>query len=188
MAEVLDHSTGSGGVIIARGSRDYRWRRYALVIFIFGWGIWSIHDGFYRYPQENQAFHDKYPFDVKIPHPGLDVQFNQWFGRILPPLSIVFLGWVLYNSRSSYQFDGQTLSVPGHPSVPVQSIVKIDRSRWDRKGIAYLHYQVAGTSKLGAIRLDDFIYDRVPTDEIFKHIEAILEPGGTAEPDNPAVQ
>jgi hypothetical protein len=146
------------------------------VLVIFGWGIWSIYDGFYEYPRANAEFKRLNPKLVYIPHPGLDVPLNKTFGVIMPPLAVLFLIWVFYNSRGEYRFDGQTLIVPGHPPVPVNSILKIDKSKWDRKGIAYLHYPVAGSAKLSVLRLDDFIYDRVPTDEIFKQIEKALSP------------
>ena len=182
MAEALDYSTGRSGaasmgtVIIAKPSRDYRWRRYALVLVIFGWGIWSIYDGFYNFPRENAEFKQKYPMAVKEPHPGLDVPLNRDLGIIMPPLSILFLGWIFYNSRGEYRFDGQTLDVPGHPGVALTSIRKIDRARWDRKGIAYVYYQKSGSSDLAKLRLDDFIYDRLPTDAIYKQLEETLDP------------
>ena len=173
MAEVIVPSTG--GMIVAKPSRDYRWRRYALVVVLFGYGLYSMYDGFIRYPRENSDFLNANPGVEKLPHPALDIPFNQTFGVALPPVSILFLIWVLYASRGKYQFDGTNLTVPGHGSVPVKAIRKIDRAKWDRKGIAYLHYQVAGSAKLGIIKLDDFIYERIPTDEIFKRVDTAVE-------------
>jgi hypothetical protein len=181
MAEVLNDSTGrSDGILVAKASRDYRWRRYVLVIFFFFYGLYSAYDGFYRYKKENQEFWDKYGAKgaIKEPHPGFDVQFNEGFGIGLPILSVALLCWALYHSRGAYRFDGQTLSVPGHPQIAIKSIRKIDRTKWDRKGIAFVHYQVAGSAKLGIARIDDFIYDRVATDAIFDQLEKLLGAGG----------
>jgi hypothetical protein len=174
MAEV---PTSTSGIIVAKPSNDYRLRRYVLVLLIFCWGIWSIYDGFYRFPTENKAFTDdpKHQGMVLLPHPGLDVPLNQFFGVVMPPLALLYLGWVFYNSRGMYRFDGETVSIPGHPPIPVQAIRKIDRAKWDRKGIAYVHYQPAGKPKLAVFRLDDFIYDRLPTDSIFEQLEVMLE-------------
>jgi len=48
--------------------------------------------------------------------------------------------------------------------------------RYRKKGIAYIQYETAnGTT--GQIRLDDFIYERVPTDEIFNRIDAYAGTG-----------
>jgi hypothetical protein len=160
------------GAIVAKPSRDYRWRRFGLVAILFLYGLYSIYDGFYRYPKENSDFHRAHPLAENLPHPALDIPFNQAFGIGLPPLSLLFLAWVFHASRGSYRFDGSTLSVPGHENIPLSAIQKIDRSKWDRKGIAYLQYQLPGSDKLGTIKLDDFIYQRIPTDAIFA---AVLE-------------
>jgi hypothetical protein len=174
MAEELDQSTGDGGgVITAKASRDYRWRRYLLALVIFGYGIYSLYDGFVRYPREN-AKAVAQGLEI-LPYPGLDVPFNKGFGIALPPLSVVFLFWVFYASRGQYEFDGTAIQAPGHGKVPVKAIRKIDLEKWDRKGIAYLHYQVAGTAKLGKITLDDFIYERKPTDEILRLVTVAMD-------------
>jgi hypothetical protein len=166
-------------VIIAKPSWDYRWRRILLVVVIFGYGLWSLYDGYVHMPQVNaQALRD-HPGIEQLPYPGLDIPFNQKLGMILPPVSMVFLGWVLYASRGSYRYDGNTVSVPGHGNVPVKSIRKIDNTKWDRKGIAYLHYQVAGSAKMRVLRLDDFIYDRPPTDAIYEKLSAAVEAAKT---------
>lgn len=168
-------ATAPAKSIVARASRDYRWRRYALAIVLFGYGLYSYHDGFYKYPQENADFLKVNPGAEKLPHPALDIPFNQTFGIALPPIAILFTAWVLYASRGKYAFDGTTLHAPGHGDVALKAIRKIDRSKWDRKGIAYLHYTVPGSAKLGIIKLDDFIYERKPTDEIFKQVAAAVE-------------
>ncbi len=159
--------------IVAKASRDYRWRRYLLVIVIFGYGLYSLYDGFVRYPKANEAARQQ-GLEI-LPYPGYDVPFNRVFGIALPPLSLIFLAWVLYSSRGRYEFDGTTISTPASGPVPVKAIRRIERAKWDRKGIAYLHYQVPGSAKLGVIKLDDFIYERPPTDEIFRLISLAVE-------------
>ncbi len=165
--------------IVARPSWDYRWRRFTLVVVIFGYGLWSLYDGYVHMPQVNQQAKIDHPGIEILPYPGLDIPFNQKLGWILPPLSLAFLGWVLYASRGSYRFDGTTLTVPGHEAIAVKSIRKIDRGKWDRKGIAYLYYQVAGSSKLRTIKFDDFVYERAPTDAIFNYLEKAVEAAKT---------
>jgi hypothetical protein len=164
----------TGGVITAKAANDYRWKRYVLVAVLLGYGILSIRDGFFRYPRENaQAQAQK--LDI-LPHPGLDVQLNQVLGVLLPPFSMALLAWSVYSSRGMYRYDGTTLNAPSHPPVPLNAMRKIDRAKWDRKGIAYIDYQIPGTAKSGRIKLDDFIYQREPIDQMFAHIEATLVP------------
>ncbi len=159
------------GEIIAAASRDYRWKRYLLVAVLLGYGIWSIHDGFFKWPQENDARRAKGFPDA---HSSLDIKLNQSLGMLLPPLSVVFLVWSLYQSRGVYRFDGTTLHVPGHPPIPLNAVRKLNREKWDRKGIAFVDYQIPGTARAGRIRLDDFIYEREPVDQIFAVIETSL--------------
>ena len=67
-----------------------------------------------------------------------------------------------------------TLSVPGHPPISAEHIRRIDKRKWDRKGIAYLHYEF--DSKPGTIKLDDFAYDRLPTDQMLERVERNVLP------------
>jgi len=164
----------TGGVITAKAANDYRWKRYILVAVLLGYGILSIRDGFFRYPQEN-AEARKRNLDIP-PHPALDIPFNQVLGMLLPPFSMALLAWSIYSSRGTYRYDGTTLSAPGHPPVQLNAIRKIDKAKWDRKGIAYIDYQIPGTAKSGRIKLDDFIYQREPIDQMFGHIEATVSP------------
>ena len=97
----------------------------------------------------------------------------------LPPLGLLVLGWSLYRSRGSYRLANNILQAPGHPPVPLEAIRSIDKTDWDRKGIAHVNYELANGAK-GTVTLDDFIYDRPPTDEIFRRIEVYT---GTAETD-----
>jgi len=165
-------STEPAGEVVARAARYYRMTRYFMVLMLFGYGIYSIYDGFYRYPRENEEA-KKLGKDV-LPHPGLDVPFNQFFGVLLPPLSIFMLFWCLRKSRGEIRFDGKNLTAPGHPPVPLENIVSMDQRLWDRKGIAYVDYDL-GAQK-GRIMLDDFIYEREPIDAIHDAIVKYIAP------------
>jgi hypothetical protein len=169
-------ATPTKGEVVARGATYYRMTRYIMVAVLFGYGLWSIRDGFSRYPRENAE--DRAAGKDIIRHPGLDVPFNQFFGVVLPPLSIVMLICCLRKSRGEITFDGQTLSAPGHPSVPLDAITAVDQRLWDRKGIAYVDYELP--DRKGRITLDDFIYDRDPIDEIHKRVTQYIAP-----PDEP---
>jgi hypothetical protein len=171
------------GEFVARAGQYYRRTRYLMVVMLLGYGIYSLYDGFIHYPRDNQAFIDKEKAaaaakgqnpdkvnkdTVPLPHPGLDVPFNQVFGIILPPLSLIVLVHVLRKSRGEIRFDGKTLSAPGHPPVPVENISAIDQRLWERKGIAYIDYDLG--ERKGRIMLDDFIYEREPIDGMYKAI------------------
>jgi hypothetical protein len=109
------------------------------------------------------------------PHSDLDIRFQKVLGSLLPPVGLALLGWTLYQSRGAYRLRGGVLSVPGHPDVPLDSIREMDMSSWDRKGIAWVGYE-RGPGDVQWLVLDDFVYDRPPTDKIVKRIETHLAP------------
>jgi hypothetical protein len=164
------------GEIVARAGTYYRVTRYIMVLVLFVYGLMSIYDGFYRYPKENKEDTDKGLENVR--HPSLDVPFNKTFGVVLPPLSIVLLIHVLRKSRGEIRFDGKMIYAPGHPPVGLENIVSVDQRLWDRKGIAYVDYDL-GSDK-GRITLDDFIYDRPPIDAMHKAITEFILPPETS--------
>ena len=183
-------NVGMAGAIVARASTEYRIKRYALVLLLFGYGLWSSYDGFYKMPRENAADLAAHPGSTKLRHPAYDIPLNEAFGVTLPPLAVVLLGWSLYASRGEYRLDpDDVLRLPGHPPIPLASIQAVDRGKWDRKGIAYLDYPGPDTAVARA-KLDDFIYRREPTDRIFDRVMAAVEtPVAPVEPspDTPAV-
>lgn len=194
MTTTTSTTNGTGqpsGAIVARYGRYYRNTRYLIAVLCIGYGLWSINDGFVRYPRANEAAIQKEVDRVEtasgkqvtaeerkeiaakttLPHPGWDVPFNRGAGIILPPLGIALLAWTLYNSRGEYRLEGETLHVPGHPPVPLDNIRKIDKRLWERKGIAYIEYEGPQSGKRAQLKLDDFVYERGPTDAIFERIE-----------------
>jgi hypothetical protein len=181
----------TGEPIIARGSGEYRIRRYLMTLLLVAGGIWFAYDGWKGWPSENQQIHDlnrqmdeadkagnhdlyesikSNDLTRKTPHTDLDIRWQKILAVALPIGGVLFLIWTLFNSRGAYQLQGSTLSVPGHPPVQLTEITEVDGSKWDRKGIAYVHYQTAGGVS-GKLRLDDFVYQQDPTDEIFKRIQ-----------------
>ena len=56
--------------------------------------------------------------------------------------------------------------------VPIDAITKIDKRKWDAKGIAKIYYEVDGKTK--KFVMDDFKYDREPMGQLMKFAEAHL--------------
>ncbi len=117
-------------------------------------------------------------------HSDTDLLIQRALGWSLPPLGIALLIWTFYNSRGTLRYKDGTLYIPGHPPVPLSAIDAVDRRLWDRKGIAYLNYTLPD-GKSGVLRLDDFVYDRKPTDEIFRVVEETITttPPAGVDPD-----
>uniref|UniRef100_UPI00389A29B9 hypothetical protein n=1 Tax=Stieleria sedimenti TaxID=2976331 RepID=UPI00389A29B9 len=56
--------------------------------------------------------------------------------------------------------------------MPIDAITKIDKRKWDAKGIAKIHYEVDG--KKMKFVMDDFKYEREPMGQLMKFAEAQL--------------
>jgi len=184
-------TTSAGGVrlapgeqIVARAGRYYRNTRYIMTVVLLGMAGWFAYDGFVTYPRDNEQ-HRRYlqdPVNNKDApvHTETDIRMQKVLATLLPAVAAALLGWTLYRSRGTYRLKDDVLSVPGHPDVPLEAVTKIDKSKWDRKGIAYLDYELpggaGGAGTKGTLKLDDFIYERPPTDRIMAAIEAKLLP------------
>lgn len=156
---------------VAMAGKYYRNTRYILVAALFIYGIWSIRDGFFNWPHENELALQK-GYD-KGPHSDMDLLFNRVLGFILPPGALLLLAWSLHNSRGQIRLTGDQLEIPGHPAMLLSSIESVDKQKWDRKGIAFVTYRLDdGVS--GQFKLDDFVYEREPIDQIFQRIEQSL--------------
>ena len=178
----LTASAAGDEPVVARGATYYRVTRYLFCLVMLGMGGWFAYDGFVKYPRHNELhlLHVRdpatYPQDYPT-HTPTSIRLQKRLAVVLPVAALAMLAWTLYNSRGAYRLAGDTLSVPGHGDVPLSSITQIDKSLWDRKGIAYIDYELPAGKK-GRLKLDDFVYDRPPTDRILETVEAKL---GVAE-------
>lgn len=193
MPDSIPHSSTPTGPIVARASNEYRLKRLVIVIMLIGSGLWFAYDGYIGWPRENQRIIDlkkeqeaarKANDDAKVihlsteiknvnsgnPHSDTDLTWQKRLAFSLPPLGLFVFVWALYHSRGQYRLQDNLLTVPGHPLIPLDAIRSIDRTDWDRKGIAWINYELPNGVSRSAC-LDDFIYQRKPTDDIFKQIE-----------------
>lgn len=188
------------GDISARAATYYRRTRYLMVALLLAYGAWSIYDGFISWPASNARIAqlraerieaEKAQNQARVTeiakeleglkeHSTTDVMFNKVLGVLLPPLGLFMLFYSLHNSRGEIRLTADdVLHAPGHPPVPVDQMTAMDRKLWDRKGIAFVEYELPGGEK-GRIRLDDFIYERKPIDAIHDRILARLDPEAAA--------
>jgi hypothetical protein len=154
--------------IVARPSFEYRLRRLVVALILLATGLWCIWDGFVVWPAENAKAQRE---GQMLPHGGWSVPLNQGLAVIFPPFGLAVALWTYRTSRGRYRLAGTTLSIPGHPPISLDCIRKIDKRLWDRKGLAYLDYEIPGSTRTARFRLDDFAYQRQPTDQILDRIE-----------------
>jgi hypothetical protein len=200
MSDSISKVADPAGPLVARASTEYRLKRLAIVVMLVGMGAWFAYDGWYNWPRENQRIaqlksdieaarkandeplHRKLTVEVNslTAHTDLSLNLQKVLAVSLPPLGLFVLGWALYYSRGAYRLQDNQLSVPGHPPIPLDAIRSIDRTDWDRKGIAWINYELPNGITRSAC-LDDFIYQRKPTDDIFKQIETYTGTGETPQ-------
>lgn len=166
--------------IVARPSTRHRIKLGIVALVFLGAGAWFVIDGFFRWPEENRI---ALGLKQNQPHSDLDVQLQ----RVLAVLFVVVGGGlvvrVCMKSRGEYRLTGSVLQVSGHPPIDFETVtsLKIDKRRWKHKGIAVIDYELPDGTK-GSFTLDDFYFDRVPTDAIFDRIEAIVKGEQTTSP------
>lgn len=156
------------GEIVAGPGRYYRYARYVLTALFFGFGLWCIYDGFVSWPAKNAELVQQ---GKAREYTDMSININRALGVVLPVASLALLAWTFHNSRGRYRLTADdVLEVPGHPPVPLAAIRRVDKSLLDRKGILFLDYEL-DTGQAGRLKLDDFVYDQTPTDQIFDRID-----------------
>ncbi len=179
--------------IQARYGSYYRNARYVMVLAIFVMAGWFGYDGWAKYPAQNAKIHanenqikelsgktsdadqrrlaelDKERKELGDLNSDLAIQLQKLLAIGLPLVGIGYLLFVRHRSRGTFTLDQNILTAPGHPPVPIEQIKSIDGKLWRKKGIAFLNYdQIEGKS--GQIRLDAFIYDPKPMDDLYEVI------------------
>ena len=164
--------------VIALPDQSFRLKRYLIVLMLVGMGLWFCFDGFYNWPKQAREAAQLPPSQQMTrekPHSDRDIFLNQLLGITLPIIGVLALVYFLHSSRGEYRLSGQTLHIPGHAPIPIEAITLIDKSKWERKGVARIEYERAA-GKPGQFILDNFVYQEEPTRLILKRLEEVLFP------------
>lgn len=103
------------------------------------------------------------------------ILWQKIFGFGLIPLSAMMVyAWVQTFSRW-VAVDENGVTTSSGQNAPWASMTKLDKLRWPKKGIAFLHYEDADKRIGQRILLDDFKFDRVATEQIVRAIEGHLK-------------
>ena len=171
--------------------------RFAIVAgVLLGFSGWSFYDWKYEYPRQMEAGRMYYQemSDEILGPPSLQewvevAQKNGW-PTTTPPqdypdeasiriqlwqfvgtgvVGLLVLMNVMRRWGSWVELEGSNLRNSYGEELTLDQIKKIDKKKWDKKGIAHLYYDQDGDE--GKFLLDDFIYERPTTDEILLKIE-----------------
>lgn len=162
------------------------------------WAAYCVYDAVEGYPMEIdrraqfEALREKHPQDWKDYWPEI-AQANGWDPTKEPnersqgdittqwvmfagtlPIGLLCLSSVFRWSRRYIGIDQTKFYANGGIELSFDQITRIDASRWERKGIARLYYNIDDIEK--SVLIDDFKLERQPTNEIFKRLkEAVGE-------------
>ncbi len=195
----------AAGTLIADPDPGYRWKHLIMAVLMIAGGFWFGYDGWVRWPAENrhagqvqrdldaakrerdQTKEDALAKELSqiSKHTELDILIQKLLAFALPAFGLFWGGWTLWETRGHYEMAGETVHVPGHPPITCDDVRRIDKRKWDRKGVAYVHYEHGNPPKPGILKLDDFAYERTTTDAILERIERNVIPAeSTAAPRN----
>ena len=177
--------------IVALPDVGYRWKHLIMAVIAVAVGGWFAYDGWINWPHMNQnavrvekeleaaqrANNEQKKNDLALElrkyekHNDASILIQKILAFTCPTFGLWWGIWTIRATRGTYRLGGDTLNVPGHPPVMFNNIRRIDKRRWERKGIAYLHYEHGQPAEPGVLKLDDFAYQRKETDEILERIE-----------------
>lgn len=100
--------------------------------------------------------------------------WNYVFMAISLAIAVPCIFLYLSNMGTWIEYDGSVLRNSKGQELNVSTITKIDKKRWEKKGIAIVHY--SGKEGDSTFIIDDLKYERKPTDEILGDIESQVDP------------
>ena len=180
-----------GRDLVAEPDAGYRWKHLIMAILLVAAGLWFAYDGWVKWPRQNaqiervqkekaaaQDVNDtpkvqelSKQLSSMSHHTNTDILIQKLLAITLPAFGLFWAAWTLRDTRGLYRMTGDTLEVPGHPAITFAEIRRIDKRKWDRKGIALLHYEHGQPPAHGILKLDDFAYERKATDAMLDRIE-----------------
>lgn len=130
---------------------------------------------------EENSWSKEYPGEPKNPY-AIDQQFYMAAGII--PFSLFFLVTLLRNRGRWVEGSEVGLRNSRGDVLAFEEIEQFDKKRWDKKGIAKVHYVTGNSKKL--FLLDDCNYEYQPIRTIVRLVESKIQPdqitGGDPEP------
>jgi len=169
--------------IVCRVTPWYHKRRIAMLLMVFGFMIAFIYDWQIRYPRHLEAqtalkdlkaehgpdkgmeiyqaratekgWPDKpdeaknYAYAIKWEQPG--------FALLTGVAGALMLYFYIRTVRGALTADATSFSTPDGQHVPFASAFRIDRRKWDHKGLAYVYYKDAKGREKRAV-IDDLIF------------------------------
>lgn len=176
--------------------KGYSIRILIIAVALIGGGLWFLYDGLVGYPRQQEIYeayqqiredHDDWrvrwaevaaergwPVTDETPQGYSDTEIlvQRIFAAVLLPLGALVAVSYLRLLRRWISSDEAGLRTSWGARVPWEAIQSLDKQRWQRKGIAVVRYEDAGTPR--RITLDDWKYDTAAIERIVSEVEAEL--------------
>ena len=114
-------------------------------------------------------------------HSEWDIRTQFIMAAICLPIGLYLLYRLVRMAPRRLAADEDTLYCIEGPEIPFESITSIDKKKWDRKGIAWVHYEQDG--KNGKALIDDWIFKGAAA--VLERIESVIDPPGEEQPGHP---
>lgn len=98
-----------------------------------------------------------------------NINFSIFLGAVCAVITIPCMLWFFKNRGTWLEIDGTRLSSSNGQSLDFSDIQTLDKKKWEKKGLATIHYGVKKT-----FVLDDLKYERKIVDEMIAEIEAAI--------------
>jgi hypothetical protein len=106
-----------------------------------------------RLAWERHAKEAGYKRDIPKERTDASIREQRMIGWVMMTGSLMFGLWILWNHKLCVRAEGEVVIGTSGQRVELDSIVKIDRKKWDSKGIAFAIYEVGGKQR--RLTLDD---------------------------------
>ncbi len=168
-----------------------------LIGFITAASAWFFYDGFIGYPKSNERaaefirFSDEgrvaewpefaFSRGWKREDPGplktdKEIRDQKMIGATGVAGALLMAWWFFLSCSRTLRAEDETIIDVDGKEVPMASVVALDYSKWEKKGIVYAFYQNDGVRK--KLTLDDYKY--AGAELIIKELEERLQ---TSQPD-----
>jgi hypothetical protein len=106
-----------------------------------------------------QRYAKEQGYSSKIPKERTDADIGEqvMIGWVLCVGAVLFGAWVAWNHTLRVTAEGEVVTGSNGTQVELDSIIKIDRKKWENKGIAYAIYEVDGKQR--RLTLDDHKFE-----------------------------
>ena len=124
------------------------------------------------------AYSDRQGWDSAPPEHGYDagkIREQLYFGIGAGVLTLVALFYLIRTKGRFMMADGEGYHPPGKGMIPYKDLRRIDKRKWETKGLAYLFHEDP-SGGLQKVKVDGMVYgqfreeDGAPAEKLFQHI------------------